>query len=81
MQRFADDLVGDVRAVKIAGVDVIHAGRDSFAQHGQCRVAILGRPEHAGPRKLHGAIAKAPHGAAAKGKGAGLADAGHVNLL
>ena len=81
MQCFANDLIGDVGAVEIAGVDVIHAGRDSFAQHGQRRVAILGRPEHAGPRKLHGAIAKALHGAAAKGKAAGLADAGHVDLL
>ena len=81
MKRFADDLVGDVRAVEIAGVDVIHAGRDSFAQHGQCSVAILGGPEYAGTRELHGAVAKALHGAAAEGKRAGLADAGHVILL
>ena len=59
MQRLADDLVGDMRAVEIAGVDVVDAARHRLAQHGERRVAILGRAEHAGPRKLHGAIAHA----------------------
>ena len=77
MQRFADDLVGDVRAVEVAGVDMIHAGCDGLAQHGQCRVAIAGRAEHAGPRELHGAVAEPLHGAVAEGEGAGLVDAGH----
>ena len=46
MQRLTDQLVGDVRSVVIAGVDVVHPGGDGLAQHGQCRVMILGRPEY-----------------------------------
>ena len=72
MQRLADELVGDVRAVEVAGVDVVHAARDGLAQHGQCRVVILGRAEHAGPGELHGAVAEPLHGAVAEGECAGL---------
>ena len=32
MQGFLDDLVGDVRTVEVAGVNVVDAGSDSFAQ-------------------------------------------------
>ena len=32
MQRLADQLIGDVRAVEIAGIDVIHSRRDRLAQ-------------------------------------------------
>ena len=80
MQRFADDLVGDVRTVEIAGVDVIDAGGDGLAQHGQCRVMIPGRAEHAGPGELHGAVAEPLHGAVAEGEGAGFVDAGHDRI-
>jgi hypothetical protein len=38
---------------------------------------ILGRPEHAGPRELHGAIAKALDHAVTELKGAGCIDANH----
>ena len=72
MQRLADDLVGDVRAVEVAGVDVVDAARDRLAQHGERGVAVLRRPEHAGPGELHGAVAEALHGAVAEREGAGL---------
>ena len=49
MQRLADDLIDDVRAVKVAGVDVIDAACDRFAQHGDRFGAIFRRPEHMGP--------------------------------
>ena len=62
MQRLADDLVGDMRAVEVAGVDVVDAGRDRLAQDGDRRVAILGRAEHAGAGELHGAVAHAAQG-------------------
>ena len=78
MQRLADDLVGDVRAVEVAGVDVIDAARHRLAQHGERRVAILRRPEHAGPGELHRAIAHAVHGAVAELESAGGGDVGHV---
>ena len=61
MQRLADELIGDVRAVEVAGVDVIDAARDRLAQHGDRRLAVLRRPEHAGSGELHGAVAEALH--------------------
>ena len=33
MQRLLNDLIGDMRTVEIAGVDVVHARRDSLAQN------------------------------------------------
>ena len=51
MQRLADDLVGDVRAIEIAGVDVVDAARHRLAQHRDRGVAILGRAEHARARR------------------------------
>ena len=71
MQRLADQLVGDVRAVEVAGVDVVHAARHRLAQHGERRVAILGRTEDAGPGELHRAVAHAVHGAVAERERAG----------
>ena len=48
VQRFPDDLVGDVRAVEVAGVDVRDAHLSDLAQHGDGFAAIFGRAEHAG---------------------------------
>ena len=77
MQRLADELVGDVRAVEVAGVDVVDAAGHRLAQHGERRVAVLRRPEHARAGELHRAIAHAVHGAVAEREGAGLLDVGH----
>ena len=66
MKRLANELVGDVRAIVIAGVDVVDAPRDRLAQHGEGRVAILRRAEHARSGELHGAIAHTVHGAVAQ---------------
>ena len=68
VQRLADQLVGDVRAVEVAGVDVVDAARHRLAQHRERRVAVLGRPEHAGPGELHRAVAHAVHDAVAQGR-------------
>lgn len=57
MQGLADDLVGDVGAVEVGGVDVVDAGRDGLAEDGYGTVRVLGRPPHAGPGQLHGAVA------------------------
>ena len=72
-----DQSVGDVRAVVVAGVDVVHATRHRLAQHGECRVAILRRAEHAGPCELHGTVAEPLHEAVADVERARLVDAGH----
>ena len=77
MQRLADHFVGDVRSVKITGVDVVDARRHSFTQHGDCRVTILGRPEHARAGKLHGAVAEPADLAVTKRERSRLVDTGH----
>jgi hypothetical protein len=33
MQRLLNDPIGDMRAVEITGIDVVHARRDSLAQN------------------------------------------------
>ena len=71
MQSLADQLIGDVRTVEVAGVDVVDAGRHRLAQHRERRVAVLGRPEHTAPSELHSAVAEAVHDAVAQGEGAG----------
>ncbi|MET3248373.1 hypothetical protein ABIE53_005183 [Burkholderia sp. OAS925] len=81
MQRLANELVGDMRAIKIAGVDVIHALRHRLAQHGKRGVAILRRAEHARSRELHCAIAHAPDLAAGERKGIGDFEVRHQALL
>lgn len=78
IQRLVNQLICDMRAIKIAGVDVIDAERNGFAQHGQCAVAILGRAEDARPCELHGAIAEPPYSVVAEGEGAGPGDIQHV---
>ena len=49
MERLLDDLIGHVRSVEIARVDVVHAGVNRFAQHGHGRIRIARRSPHAGP--------------------------------
>src|SRR6516165_3648918 len=77
MQRLADQLVGDVRAVVIASVDVVYPTRDRLAQHGHRRVRILWRAKHTGAGEPHGAIAEPLHDAVAKRKRTGLINSGH----
>ena len=66
MKRLANELIGDVRAIVIAGVDVVDPPRDRLAKHGEGRVAILGRAEHARSGELHGTVAHTVHGAVAQ---------------
>jgi hypothetical protein len=66
-----------VRTVEIAGVDVVHALRDGFAQDGKRPVVILGRAENARTCKLHGAIAYAISIAVAESESAGFLNSGH----
>jgi hypothetical protein len=58
MKRLANKLVGDVRAIEIASVNVIDPARHRLAQHGECRVAILWRSKNARSGELHRAIAQ-----------------------
>ena len=60
MERLVDQPIGDMRAVVVAGVDVVHAGCDGIAQNCQRRGTILRRTEHIRARKLHGTESQAP---------------------
>ena len=60
VQRLADQLVGDVRAVVLGGVDVVDAGVDGPAQHGDRLVVVARWTHHAGTGQLHRAEADAP---------------------
>src|SRR5262249_31601997 len=74
VKRLTNDLVGDMRPIKVAGVDVIDATLNGLAQHGDGCLAIFGRPEDTGPSKLHRAIAEAVHSELAELESTGLAD-------
>ena len=78
MKCLANKLVGDMRTVEIAGVDVVHPARNRLAQDGDGRGAIFRRAKYARSGKLHRAIAHTVHCAVAQGKGAGGGNVGHV---
>src|ERR1700744_4140296 len=80
MQRLANDLVGDVRTVEIAGVDMVDPARHGGAQDGECGGAVLGWPEDARAGKLHRAVTQTVHGVIAQWENAGGGDVGHVDL-
>ena len=71
VQGLGDDLIGDVRPIEVAGVDVIDAAGDRLAQYGDGLGSVLWRTEYAWAGKLHGAIAHAVDSAIAEAKGAG----------
>ena len=71
MNGFFDDLVGDVRAVEVAGIDVVDAGFDGFAQNGDGGRAILRRAKDMRAGELHGAVAHAVDGHIGAGEGEG----------
>ena len=56
MERLLDDLIGDMRTVKIAGIDMVDSCRHSFSQHCDCGVHIARRSPYLGTGKLHRAI-------------------------
>ncbi len=70
VERVADELVDDVRAVEVAGVDVVDAGFDGGAQDSFGLFGVLGRPPDHGTGELHGAKAEAVHDAVAEFVGA-----------
>src|SRR5579864_150043 len=77
MKRLADELVGDVWAVKVAGIEVIDTARHCLAQDSECARSILGRTKHARPGELHRAITEPVDGASAKLRRSSFADVDH----
>jgi hypothetical protein len=58
MERLFDKLIGYVRAIEVAGVDVIDTELNNLAQNRDCTVMIRWRPEYMRTSQLHGAV---PH--------------------
>src|SRR2546430_6443489 len=57
MERLLDGLIGHMRTVVVAGIDVIHAGRHSVSQNGDGTVDITRWSPHLWTGKLHCAVA------------------------
>src|ERR1700730_17743035 len=58
MQRFSNELIGYVRAIEVAGVDVSDTEANNLAQDRDCTVVGCRRPEYVRTSQLHGAV---PH--------------------
>src|SRR4029077_3650344 len=59
MQRFFDKLIGDVRAIEVARVDVGDTEANNLSQDRDCTVVVCWRPEYMGTSQLDGTIARA----------------------
>ena len=59
MERLLNDLIGHMRTVKVAGIDMIHAGRNRLSQNGDRAINIARRSPHLRAGQLHRAIAHA----------------------
>ena len=59
MEGLPNNLIGHMRAVVVAGVDVVHAGGNRFSQNGDRGIHVPRRSEGLGAGKLHGAVAHA----------------------
>ena len=59
MQRLFNQLIGNMRPVKVARIDVIDSELNNFAQDRDCPVVVCGRPEYMRTSQLHGTISDA----------------------
>jgi hypothetical protein len=82
VQRLADELLGDERAVAVGGVDQVHAQLDGPAQDRQGRVAVPGLAPHPLAGDAHGAepepgdVALTPQGERSGRGGGGVGHGG-----
>ena len=73
MERLFDDLIGHVRTVEVAGVDVVDAGGDGLSEDSDCGVEVGRRAPHLRTGELHRAVTHAVHGHRGAGEGEGAA--------
>lgn len=66
MQRLPDDLVRDMRAIEITGIDMVDASFDSSSQHSNSDFAVPRRSEYTRASKLHRPISHTVHDAVAE---------------
>lgn len=80
MKRLADQLVSNMRTIKIAGINVVHPGCHRFAQHVQRGLLILRWTKNARPGELHRTVAQSFHRARAERVSPAFINAAHVDL-
>src|SRR6266568_288507 len=61
MERLLNNSIGHMRAVVVAGVNLVHAGLYCMAQNGDGAVNVAWRSPHARSCKLHCTVAHAIH--------------------
>jgi len=71
VQGLTVDLVGDVRAVEVGVVDVVHPTGNRLAQHNQDSILVFWGTKYAGSGKLHSAVAEPLYRAVAESIGVG----------
>ena len=59
MERFFDKLIGYVRAIEVAGVDVGDTELNNLAQDRECTVVVCWWPEYMRTSQLHGTVPRA----------------------
>src|ERR1700721_2122305 len=74
MKRLLDDLIGDVGAIKVAGVDVIYAGCNCLSKYSDGCVCVAGWSPDVRTGELHGAVAHAVHGDRGAGEREGASE-------
>src|SRR5258705_5018584 len=62
MKRPLDKLIGDMRAVVVAGIDVVHTRINGLAQNSDCSVNVTGWSPHLRTSELHCAVPNAVYG-------------------
>src|SRR6204780_5807276 len=64
-----DHLTSNMRAVIVAGINVVHAGGDSRPQHIHRSIHVARRAPNPAAGQLHGAVAHSVNSARGSGKG------------
>ncbi len=78
MKGLADEMIGDVRTVIVARIDMIDSACQRLAQHGERSLPIFRRPEHSRPRELHCAVPHSLHAASSERESFRIADIDHA---
>src|SRR5258707_8468033 len=78
MKSLFNDLVGHIRAVKVAGIDMVHACRNRLPQNSNRSLNIARRSPYLRASKLHRAAAHPVPGEAGLGKLQATAKAGRI---
>src|ERR1700733_3276366 len=74
MERLFDDLIGHMRAVKVAGVDVVHASVNCLSEYGNCTFNVRRRTPDLRACELHRSVAHAVYSHRGAGQREGVVE-------